>query len=81
MRKLNDCKIKCDSLGLNIESVIKTLHPYLCIYRYKGEKVVRLENTVWACQWMSYYNLEIPHHRHWKTLEKMISDTEKKTKV
>lgn len=81
MWKLNECKKKWESEGLNIESVIRTLRPYLCIYRYKGEKVVRLVNTVWADQWMSRYNLEIPHHRQWKKLEKIISDTEKERKV
>ncbi len=81
MRSFNQCKKKCESLGLDIDSVIRTLNPHLCAYRYKGEKVVRLENTVWACQWAIYYNLEIPHHRHWKRLEKIISDTERKKKV
>ncbi len=81
MRKLSECVEKWEIEGLNIETIIKTLQPYLCIYRYKGEKVVKLENKPWADQWMSYYNLEVPHHRHMKGIEKMISVTEKKTKI
>lgn len=81
MRKLNECKKKWESEGLNIESIIKALSPCLCVYIYKSEKVVRLENKVWADQWMSHYNLEVPHHRHQKRLEKIISETESKTKV
>lgn len=81
IRKLSDCVEKWEIEGLNIESVIKTLQPYLCIYRYKGEKVVKLENKPWADQWMSHYNLEVPHHRHMKEMEKMISVTEKERKV
>lgn len=81
IRRLSECVKKWEVEGLNIESVIKTLQPCICIYRYNGEKVVKLENKPWADQWMSYYNLEVPHHRHMKKIEKMISDTEKQTKV
>jgi len=24
---------------------------------------------VWADQWMTYYDLEVPHHRHWTKLK------------
>jgi len=81
VRKLNECKKKWENEGLNIESIIKLLSPYLCKYTYKSEAVVNLEDKVWADQWMSHYNLEVPHHRHKKAIEKIISDTEKKTKV
>lgn len=81
MRKFNECKKKWESQGLNIESIIKAFNPYLCMYIYKSEKVVRLENKVWADQWMSHHNLEVPHHRHRKRLEKIFSESESKTKV
>jgi len=67
---LSECNKKWELEGLNIESIIKELGPqYLGIYRYRGEKVVKLENKVWADQWMSYYDLEVPHHRHKKRME------------
>ncbi len=81
IRKLNECKKKWENEGLNIESITKELNPFICIYTYKGEKVVSLENKVWADQWMSHHNLEVPHHRHNKRLEKIFSVTENKTKV
>ncbi len=81
VRKLNECKKKWENEGLNIEIIIKLLNPYLCKYTYKSEVVVKLEDKVWADQWMSHYCLEVPHHRQKKALEKIISDTEKKTKV
>lgn len=81
VRKLNECKNKWENEGLDIENIIKLLSPCLCKYRYKSDVVVKLENKVWADQWMSHYDLEVPHHRHKKALEKIISDTEKKTKV
>ncbi|MBU4373727.1 MAG: D-lyxose/D-mannose family sugar isomerase [Euryarchaeota archaeon] len=81
IRKLKECKKKWESEGLNIESIVEELKPYLCIARFRGEKVVKLENKPWADQLMSRHNLEVPHHSHWKKLEKIISDTETKTKV
>lgn len=81
VRRLKECKKKWESEGLNIETIVEELNPYLCVYRYKGEKVIKLENKPWADQLMSRCNLEVPHHSQWKKLEKMISDTERKTKV
>jgi hypothetical protein len=80
---LNECKRKWGSEGLDIEDIIKKLSPkYLRLYRSRGgEKVVKLENQAWASQWMSYYDLEVPHHRQKKRLEKIFSVTESKTKV
>ncbi len=81
LRPLSECKRKWDGEGLDIESIIKEFNPQLKLYRSRGEKVVKLENKVWASQWMSYYDLEVPHHRHRKRLEKIVSVTETKTKV
>lgn len=81
VRTLKECKKKWESEGLNIETIVKDLNPYMCVYRRKGEKVVKLENMPWADQCMSNHNLEVPHHSQWKRLEKIISDTERKTKV
>jgi len=33
---------------------------------------MKLEKLVWADQWMTYYDLEVPHHRHWTELKKQI---------
>ena len=82
IRRLSECKKKWEAEGLDIESVVKGLSPqYIGIYRSKGEKVVKLENQAWASQWISHYDLEVPHHRHKKPLEKIFSVTENKTKV
>lgn len=81
IRKLNECKIKWESEGLDIERIIRELNPHICIYRYKSEKVVKLENKPWADQWMMHYNLEVPHHGQTKEMEKIFSVTETKTKV
>jgi len=82
IRRLSECKKKWGAEGLDIESIVKELSPqYIGTYRYKGEKIVKLEDQVWASQWISYYDLEVPHHRHKKRLEKIFSVTESKTKV
>ncbi len=80
---LIDCKRKWESEGVDIEDIIKKLSPrYLRLYRSRGgEKVVKLENQAWASQWMSYYDLEVPHHRQKKKLDKIVSVTESKRKV
>lgn len=82
IRRLSECKKKWDDEGLDIERVVKELGPrYIGIYRHKGEKIVKLENQAWASQWISHYDLEVPHHRHKKRLEKIFSVTENETKV
>lgn len=43
---------------------------YIRLYRTgRGDKVIKLEKLVWADQWMTYYDLEVPHHRHWTKLK------------
>lgn len=81
--ELSKCKRKWEPEGLDIETVIKKLSPNcLRLYRSRGgDKIVKLENQAWASQWISYYDLEVPHHRHKKKLEKIFSVTESKTKV
>lgn len=82
IQELSLCKKKWENEGLDIEKIIKDLSPqYLRKYRSRGKKVVRLENKPWATQWMRHYSREIPHHRHEKKLEKIVSVTENKTKV
>ena len=81
-RNLNDCKNKWGREGLDIEHIIKDFSPnYIRLYVSRGEKIVKLENKPWASQWISYYDLEVPHHRHKKSLEKIFSVTENRTKV
>lgn len=44
---------------------------YIRLYRASGgDKVMKLEKLVWADQWMTYYDLEVPHHRHRTELKK-----------
>ena len=82
IRRLSECKKKWEDEGLDIERVVRELCPqYICIYRYKGEKIVKLENQAWASRWISHYDLEVPHHRHKMRLEKLFSVTENETKV
>ena len=82
LRKLKDCENKWKREGLDIEKILNKFdESYIAIYLSRGEKVVLLKNKVWADQWMSHYDLEVPHHRHKKELEKIFSVTESKTKV
>ena len=82
IKDLTACKKKWEREGLDIENVIKEFSPnYLRLYISRGEKIVRLENKAWASQWISHYDLEVPHHRHKKRLEKIFSVTENRTKV
>lgn len=61
---LDECKKKWEREGLEIERIVKDLNPHLGLYRSRGKKVVVLENKPWATQWVLYYNLDLPHHRH-----------------
>jgi hypothetical protein len=83
VENLDKCKRKWEPEGLDIEDIIKKFSPqWLRLYRSRGgEKVVKLEDQVWASKWMSYYDLEWPHHRQKKQLEKIVSVTEIKRKV
>ena len=63
IRKLSECTRKWAPEGLDIESVADRFYPELIgVYRYRGEKVVSLNDKVWADRWMIYYDLEVPHH-------------------
>ncbi|MCK4734334.1 MAG: hypothetical protein KAT65_17905 [Methanophagales archaeon] len=69
---LKKCVKKWEREGINIEKSIKNLGvSFIKIYRRSGgEKVVFLENKVWADQWMVYYDLEIPHHKQMQKTQK-----------
>jgi hypothetical protein len=34
-----------------------------------GDPAMYLPDLPWADRWMSYYDLEVPHHRHWQKLK------------
>ena len=72
IRDLKECEKKWEHEGINIERSIKKLGiNFIRIYRRSGgEKVVVLENKVWADQWRSYYDLEVPHHKQMQRTQK-----------
>lgn len=72
MRKVQDCQRKCRENGFGAKEFVDSMGPeYIRLYRATGgDKVIRLENFVWADQWMTHYDLEVPHHRHWTKLKK-----------
>ncbi len=72
MRKIQDCQRKCRENGFEARDFIDAMgQERICLYRASGgDKVIKLENLVWADQWMTYYDLEVPHHRHWTRLKK-----------
>lgn len=71
MRKVQDCQRKCRENGFGAKEFVDSMGPeYIRLYRTSGgDKVIRLENLVWADQWMTYYDLKLPHHRHWTKLK------------
>lgn len=70
MRKVKDCERKCQENGFTAKDFIKQVGiQNVCIGQTgNGNKVIKLVDTVWADQWMTYYDVEVPHHRHWKSL-------------
>ena len=71
MRKVQDCQRKCRENGFEAKEFVDTMgQDYIRLYRTgRGDKVIKLEKLVWADQWMTYYDLEVPHHRHWTKLK------------
>ena len=63
---LDSCKGKCQNNDLDPEKIIGELGVgYVTIRRSRsGEKVIFLEDWVWADDWMIFYGFEVPHHRH-----------------
>jgi hypothetical protein len=70
-RSFRHCTLKARELGFDASSFIKTMHPEQIAIRMSsdGQKVISLNDLPWADQWMIYYDLEIPHHSHWKKLK------------
>ena len=65
------CTLKARELGFDASSFIKTMHLEHIAIRMSsdGQKVISLNDLPWADQWMIWYDLEIPHHSHWKKLK------------
>lgn len=70
VRKAKDCERKCQENGFTAKDFIKQVgeEKVLIGLTGNGNKVIKLVDTIWADQWMTYYDLEVPHHRHWKPL-------------
>ncbi|MDD3069966.1 MAG: hypothetical protein PHX88_02065 [Methanoculleus horonobensis] len=71
MRTVQDCQRKCRENGFEAKYFVDSMgSDYIRLYRAGGgDKVIKLEKPVWADQWMTYYDLEVPHHRHWTKLK------------
>lgn len=39
-------------------------HDKIRVVTARGEKMVHLADPVWADQWCSSYDVEVPHHAH-----------------
>ena len=78
VRTLKECNKKCKKEGIDIEEFKKIGADLICIYRYKGEKVVVLKDLPWADQWATYYGIEIPHHSHFVSPKRKFFETERK---
>jgi len=70
IRDAAHCKAKCKENGFTAEEFIDRVgEDYVLLGRRPGgNTVIKLEDKVWADQWMIHYNIEVPHHRHWMRL-------------
>ncbi|MCQ1537854.1 hypothetical protein FTO68_02480 [Methanocalculus taiwanensis] len=70
IRRISDCERKCEKNGFTAKAFIKSMG----VERIRigemgnGRKVIKLVDTPWADRWMTYYDVEVPHHRHWKKI-------------
>lgn len=71
VRSFRECNLKTQEIGFEITDFIRRMHPkYIGIFRARdGERVIALNDLPWADRWMRHYDLEIPHHSHWKRLK------------
>ncbi len=70
LRKAKDCERKCQENGFTAKEFIKRVgvENIRIAQTGNGNKVIKVVNLVWADQWMTYYDVEVPHHRHWLPL-------------
>jgi hypothetical protein len=70
-RSLRECFLKTRESGFDAETFIRNIGNEFIRsgLTRAGERVIRLMDLSWADQWMIRYDLEIPHHRHWKRLK------------
>ena len=58
------CKRKADQIHADLESVLSLDSEKIRVVTARGEKMVLLADPVWADQWCSSYDVEVPHHAH-----------------
>lgn len=70
LREVKDCERKCLENGFTAKEFIKQVgqEKIRIGETGNGNKVIVLVDKPWADQWMTYYDVEVPHHRHWKKL-------------
>jgi len=70
IRKIKDCELKCKENGFTAKEFIKLMGDERIRIGEtgNGNKVIKLMDKPWADQWMTYYDVEVPHHRHWINL-------------
>jgi len=70
LRKVKDCERKCMENGFSAKEFIKKVGQEKIRFAMtgNGNKVIQLVEKPWADQWMIYYDVEVPHHRHWTHL-------------
>lgn len=70
IRGKKECERRCQEFSFTAKEFIAQVGvDYILIAKAgNGNTVVKLVDKVWADQWMTYYDLEVPHHSHWKSL-------------
>jgi len=69
---MNECRLKAREYGFDAYSFVKEMGvEVIAAGRTRdGKKAIYLVDLPWADRWMTWYDLEVPHHRHWKKWKK-----------
>jgi len=72
IRNVKDCERRCQESTFHAKTFVREIgSEYIGLYSIGREgKVIKLEDKVWADNWMIYYGVEVPHHRHTMKLKK-----------
>ena len=72
IRRSGECRLKARECGFDADWFVKEMGmEFIATGRTgDGKKVIYLVDLPWADRWMIFYDLEVPHHRHWKKWKK-----------
>jgi hypothetical protein len=63
-KSLAICRRKADQIKADLDAMLMLDHDKIRVVTARGEKMVHLADPVWADQWCSSYDVEVPHHAH-----------------